>query len=89
MEQNTEPQNNPPYLSSIGASLVGSDACNVGDLSLIPWSRRSPERNSYPLQYSCLENSMDSEARGHKEIRLRYQYADFKFSKYSTFWIVY
>ena len=42
----------------------GSDdkeyACNTGDLSLIPGSGRSPgEGNSYPLQYSCLENFMD------------------------------
>ena len=44
--------------------LSGSDGkesnCNAGDLSLIPGSGRSPgERNGYPLQYSCLENSMD------------------------------
>ena len=35
-------------------------ACNAGDLSLIPGSGRSPgEGNGNPLQYSCLENSMD------------------------------
>ena len=35
-------------------------ACNVGDLGLIPGVARSPgERNDYPLQYSCLENSID------------------------------
>ena len=35
-------------------------ACNAGDLGLIPGSGGSPgEGNSYPLQYSCLENSMD------------------------------
>ena len=35
-------------------------ACNAGDLSSIPVSGRSPgEGNSYPLQYFCLENSMD------------------------------
>ena len=34
--------------------------CNVGHLGLIPRLGRSPrEENSYPLQYSCLENSMD------------------------------
>ena len=34
--------------------------CNVGDLGPIPGLGRSPgEGNSYPLQYSCLENSMD------------------------------
>ena len=42
----------------------GSDgkafACNAGDPGLIPGSGRSPgEGNDYPLQYSCLENSMD------------------------------
>ena len=42
----------------------GSDgvesACNAGDLDSIPWLGRSPgEGNGYPLQYSCLENSMD------------------------------
>ena len=37
-------------------------ACNVGDLGSIPGLGGSPrERNSYPLQYSCLENSMDME----------------------------
>ena len=35
-------------------------ACYAGDLGLIPGLRRSPgEVNGYPLQYSCLENSMD------------------------------
>ena len=33
---------------------------NVGDLGSIPGLGRSPgERNGYPLQYSCLENSTD------------------------------
>ena len=33
---------------------------NVGDLGSIPVLGRSPEKgNSYPLQYSGLENSMD------------------------------
>ena len=35
-------------------------ACNAGDSGLIPGSGRSPgEGNSNPLQYSCLENTMD------------------------------
>ena len=35
-------------------------ACNVGDLGSILGSGRSPgERNCNPLQYPCLENSMD------------------------------
>ena len=41
----------------------GSDgidsACNAGVQGLIPGSGRSPEGNGYPLQYICLENSMD------------------------------
>ena len=42
----------------------GSDgkesACNTGDLGSIPGLGRSPgERNGRPLQYSCLENSME------------------------------
>ena len=37
--------------------------CNVGDLGLIPGLGRSPgEGNGNPLQYSCLENSMDRRA---------------------------
>ena len=35
-------------------------ACNAGDPDLIPELGRSPGvRNSNPLQFSCLENSMD------------------------------
>ena len=35
-------------------------ACSAGDTGLIPGTGRSPgEGNSKPLQYSCLENSMD------------------------------
>ena len=48
---------------------VGSDGdestCNTGDLGSIPGSGRSPrEGNGNPLQYSCLENSMDRGAWG-------------------------
>ena len=35
-------------------------ACNARDPGSVPGSGRSPgEGNGYPLQYSCLENSMD------------------------------
>ena len=45
----------------------GSDgkesACSVGDLGLIPGlGISSGEESGNPLQYSCLENSMDREA---------------------------
>jgi len=47
----------------LGASAVKNgkeSACNAGDMSLIPESRRSPgEGNGHPLQYSCLGNPMD------------------------------
>ena len=43
-----------------GGSDGKASAYNVGDLGLIPGSARSPgEGNGNPLQYSCLENSMD------------------------------
>ena len=36
-------------------------ACNAGDLGLIPGLGRFPgEGNGHPLQYSCLENSMEA-----------------------------
>ena len=43
-----------------GGSDGKESACNVGDVGSIPESERSPGKgNSYPLQYSCLENSKD------------------------------
>ena len=40
--------------------MVKESACSVGYLSSIPGLGRSPgEGNSYPLQYSGLENSTD------------------------------
>ena len=47
----------PCCYSTLGGSEVEVSACNAGDLGLIPGSGRSPgERNSYSLQYSCLES---------------------------------
>ena len=46
-----------------GGSDDKESACHTGDLGSIPGSGRSyGEGNGYPLQYSCLENSMDREA---------------------------
>ena len=43
-----------------GSSDGKASAYNAGDPALIPGSGRSPgEGNGNPLQYSCLENSMD------------------------------
>ena len=48
------------YFSSPVAQLVKQSACNAGDWGLIPGLGRSPRKgNGNPLQYSCLENSMD------------------------------
>ena len=46
-----------------GGSDGKASACNVGDPGSIPGpGRSSGEGNGNPLQYSCLENSMDGEA---------------------------
>ena len=43
-----------------GGSDGKESACSVGDPGSVPGSGRCPgEGNGYPLQYSCLENSMD------------------------------
>ena len=43
-----------------GGSDGKTSAYNAGDPGSIPGSGRSPgEGNSYPLKYSCRENSMD------------------------------
>ena len=48
------------FLSFLGGSDGKESASNVGDPGLIPGSGRIPgEGNGNPLQYSCLENSMD------------------------------
>ena len=67
----------PGGLPSMGSQRVGHDwsdlaavaadgkasACNAGDPGLIPRSGRFlGEGNGNPLQYSCLENSMDGGA---------------------------
>ena len=43
-----------PLVGFSGGSDGKESTCNAGDLGLIPG-----EGNSYPLQYSCLENFMD------------------------------
>jgi len=49
-----------PHPDFPGSSDGKDSACNAGDLGLIPGLGRSPgEGNGNPLQYSCLENSMD------------------------------
>ena len=49
-----------PLPMHAGDSAGKESTCKEGDLGLTPGLGRSPgEGNSYPLQYSVLENSMD------------------------------
>ena len=67
-----------------GGSEVKATACNVGDLSSIPGSGRSPEEgNVNPLQYSCLENLMDGgawSATVHRVAKRQTRLSDFTFN---------
>ena len=52
---------NPGLLHCFPDSSIGKESeCNVGDLDSISGLGRSPEGKGYPLQYSGLENCMDS-----------------------------
>ena len=47
-------------LGFFGGSGSKESVCNAGNPGSIPGSGRSHgEGNGYPLQYSCLENTMD------------------------------
>ena len=60
---------------------AGKDsACNAGDLGSIPGLGRYPgEGKGYPLQYSCLENSMDGIA--HVTQKVEHNWVKFTFHK--------
>ena len=53
-----------PLLSTVRDGSDGKEsACSEEDPGSISGSGRSPgERNGYPFQYTCLENSTDREA---------------------------
>ena len=69
----------PVFLGFSCGSAGKESACNVGDLSSIPWLGRSPgEGKGYPLQYSGLENSMDWGSMGSQ--RVRHDWATFTFT---------
>ena len=56
------------FLGFPGGSASKESARNAGDLGSIPGLGRSPGvRNSYPCQYSGLENSMEYSPWGLKE----------------------
>ena len=59
---------------------------NAGHLGSISELGRSPgEENSYPLQYSGLENSMDCNPWGHKELDMT-EKLSLECKKYTLFW---
>ena len=67
-----------PLFRFPGGSAGKESACNSRDLGSIPRLGQSPgEGNSYPLQYSGLENSMDCVVRGIE--RSGTQLSDFHF----------
>ena len=58
-----------------GVSDGKESACIAGDPGSIPGSGRSPgEGKGYPLQYSCLENSMDKGAMEWVTVCVGYSY---------------
>ena len=71
-------------LGSPCGSAGKESACNAGDLGLIPELGRSPgEEKGYPLQYSDLENSMDSTVHEVTESQTRLSNFHFHFSNIS------
>ena len=60
----------PIFLCFPGDSIGKESACNAGDLGSLPGLGRSlGEGNSYPLQYSGLENSIDCISIGSQRVR--------------------
>ena len=56
----SNPSLKPNQASLVAQTVSKESACNAGNPGLIPGSERSPgEGHGDPLQYSCLENSMD------------------------------
>ena len=78
------------FLGFPGGSNGKRSAYNAGDLGLISGLGRSPGKgNSYPLQYSCLENSMDRgawQAIVHGVARSWTQRSDLLFSRHLESW---
>ena len=64
--------------SALVAQMGKASACNVGDLGSIPGSGRAPgEGSGNPLQYSCLENSMDGGSYSHGVTKSRTRLSNF------------
>ena len=70
-----------------GDSDGKESACNVGDPGLISELRISPEEgNGNPLQYSCLENSMDRSLAGYSPWGCKESHLMEKLSPLLSFW---
>ena len=79
-----EPSSQSKMVMTNGGSPGKVSACSAGNLGSIPWLERSPgEGNGYPLQYSGLENSMDSIVNGVSKSWTRL--SNFHFSLFFTF----
>ena len=69
--------------------MIKASACSMGDPGSIPGSGRSSgEENGNPLQYSCLENSMDGGAwwtTVHGVAKSRTQQSVFTYYRYFIF----
>ena len=66
------------FLGFPGSSAGKESTCNIGDPGSNPGSGTSPgEGNSYPLQYSDLDNSMDYTV--HRVVKSWTQLSDFPF----------
>ena len=64
----------PIFLGFLCGSAGKESTCNMGDLGSIPGlGRSSGERQSYPLQYSGLENLMDCIVNGVTELDMTKQ----------------
>ena len=63
------------YWASLVAQLVKNPCANTGDArdagSILGSGRFPGEGNGYPLQYSCLENSMTEEPGGLQSLGLQ------------------
>ena len=70
-----------------GGSDGKESACKVGDPGSIPGLGRSPgEGNGNPLQYSCLQDSMDTwRATVHVVAKSRTRLSDYTFDRENTF----
>ena len=73
-----------------GSSAGKESACNAGDPSSVPGSGRSPgEGNSYPFQYSGMENSMDCIVHGVAKSQTQLSDFHFHFNMKSSFKQIY